>query len=197
MSACRQNPIVAERTPLRAAVAVLMMSGVAVATAAPDEPDCAPQQRLEESQSCRLRVDATRVEVTLPLRLASGDRYRVTLAAGSHWNDWGRKPVDPLQGDAGTDSFWMSLFKPLKRMPAEPYMVPGMAIADCDAFNRVCLRTEARLAAEGLLLAVNGPTVSVAFFANDAPLLNWNNGGAVWVRVRRLPATAADVSWRT
>lgn len=186
----------AERGMLRAALGVLALSGCAVAAAAPDEPDCGPQQRLAELQSCRLRVDADRIEVALPLTVLAGDRYRVTLAADQRWKDAGRKPVDPLTGDDGADNIWMTLFKPLRRMPREPYMVPGMAVADCDAVNRVCLRSEARLAAGGLLLAVNGPAVDVTFFANDAPLLNWNNGGAVWVIVQRLPA-AADVSSRT
>lgn len=77
-------------------------------------------------------------------------------------------------------------------MPREPYLVPGMAVADYARFNRVCLRSEWRLGADGLLLAVDGPADSAAFFANDVPGLNGNNGGAVWVRVQRPPAAAPD-----
>lgn len=137
-------------------------------------------------------MDATRVELALPGALQPGDRYRVTLEPGTRWNDWGRNPVDPLEGDDGACSFWMTLFKPLRCMPREPCMVPGMAVADYTRFNRVCLRSERRLGADGLLLAVDGPAVSVAFFADDVPGLNGNNGSAVWVRVQRPPVAAPD-----
>lgn len=147
--------------------------------------NCTAGLRLEVGQSCGLLVEAARKEVPLPIKLDIGDKYVVQVLGGHVWSDWGRDAVNPLVGDQG--NWLMRLFSQLKRMPAEPYMVIGLAVSGCnpdDASDCRRQRFEGRLGSAGYELAVPEP-LSVRFFANDVPWLNGNNSGAVWVLVQR------------
>ena len=94
----------------------------------------------------------------------------------------------------------MAWFAALKRLSQAPYMVVGMSQSDCT--NRLltdaaCTNSLERLGPGGHVLEVHRPT-TWAFFANDVALLNWNNSGAVWVTIQRLPAaTVESISSRT
>ncbi len=177
------------RQPLRAATALALLAlpsllaSCATRTPPPDNrpppaPPCASGERLPVGQTCSLQVDAAQHNTPLPLVLAPGDRYRVELPGGQRWQDAGRQPVDPLLGDAGDDNWAMRWFSRLKRLPAEPYMVPGLVQEG---------GRPVRVGASGLTLVVAqyGP---VDFFANDVWPMHGNNSGRVWVTVRRLAA---------
>lgn len=169
------------RRPFRVAAALALLGGCATRTLPPDNtpppaPPCAPGERLPVGKTCSLRVDAAQRNTPLPLVLAPGDRYRVELPGEQTWRDADRKPVDPLQGDDGDGNPVMRWFSSLKRLPAEPYMVAGLAQDGGPTL---------RVGATGLTLVVaqHGP---VSFFANDVWPMHCNNSGHVWVTVRRL-----------
>ncbi len=178
------EPTPGPRRRLAGATAVLaLLAGCATRTpppenAPPPAPPCASGERLPVGQTCSLRIDSAQRDTPLPLVLAPGDRYRVELPGGQLWRDAGQALVDPLQGDNGADNPVMRWFSSLKRLPAEPYMVAGLAQ---DGGPPV------RIGAPGLTLVVAqyGP---VNFFANDVWPMHCNNSGRVWVTVRRLAA---------
>lgn len=190
-SACRARQMVAERR-VRFGIQALVVPALLAACAAPaqvppaDGPpphhaECGPRVRLTVGQTCRLRVDARQRESQLPLELAAGDRYLIELPAGQQWNDWGRDAVDPLVGDDGHDSSMMKLGARFKRMPSEPYMTLGATMRPTDRCHGL------RVGPSGLVVTL-ASAGEIVFFANDVPMLNRNNGGSVWVNVKRLAA---------
>lgn len=173
-----------------AALAALALSTLLAACAAPvpatnSAPPtgalCVQGGRLPVGQTCQVRIEAARRETPLPLALAAGDRYRIDVQGGQQWNDWHRRPVDPLAGDNGEDSLPMRLGTTFKRMPGEPYMTLGVALRTDGTCRSM------RVGPQGQVLALQDGG-KVALFANDIPLLNWNNSGSVWVTVQRLLA---------
>lgn len=152
-------------------------------------PDCSEDVRLDVSQVCKARVDANKACVPLKVPIFKGDRYKFEVLPGQSWKDWSRPESSPTEGEPG--SWLMNLFEQFRRIPEEPWMVLGMTKSTCigqTIKGIFCSTTHVRVGSTPTFLDVSEP-VKISFFANDVPLLNWNNRGAVWVAVTRVPVT--------
>lgn len=163
-----------------ASVSVIIPAGVRSTS------DCEEGARLDVAQICKLRVDADKALVPLRIATIEGDRYKIQVLPNQLWKDWTRPESSPTAGEAG--SWFMNLFGLFKRMPEEPWMVLGISTSTCivkPAKDAPCTSTQMRIGSTSTLLDVNEP-LNIHFFANDVPLLNWNNRGSVWVTVTRV-----------
>lgn len=183
--------------PLKLGTAMLLASilsacstvSVKVPAAVLGTTDCSENVRLDVSQVCKVRVDADKVCVPLEIATLVGDRYEIQVPQGQFWKDWTRPDSNPSAGESG--SWLMNLFARFRRIPEEPWMVLGMTTSTCmekPGMGVPCASTHVRVGSTSSVLNVSEP-VKISFFANDVPLLNWNNRGSVWVTVMRLPTT--------
>lgn len=180
--------------PLRRPTVALMLSLLAACSTVSfkvpadvqSTPDCEEGVRLEAAQICKFRVDADKACALLNIDAHKGDRYKIEVPPGQLWEDWTRPESSPAAGEAG--SWFMNLFRLLRRMPEEPWMVLGMSTSTCvvhSAKGALCTSTHTRVGSTSTVLDVDEP-VKISFFANDVPFLNWNNRGSVWVTVTRV-----------
>lgn len=152
-------------------------------------PDCADDSRIEALQKCKLRVDANKACNPLKIAIFAGDKYQIKVPSGQRWRDWTRPETTPLEGEAG--NWLMNLFRSFRHLPNEPWMVLGMTSSTCvEKLNTrgSCSATRVRVASASTSMAGPKPLM-VCFFANDVPRLNWNNRGAIWISVTRMPET--------
>lgn len=161
----------------------------AASAGGPEGTLCTALGHLARGQVCVVDVRASRIQVDSGLRLKTGEVFRFSVAPGQRWNDWGRDAVDPVDGDPGNRL--MNWFRALRRMPDAPWMTLGIALPGCAVHSAGsstppgCSGDVHRLGKDGLELAIPHPG-ELVFFANDVPLMNWNNRGSVRVRVERL-----------
>jgi hypothetical protein len=149
-------------------------------------PNCADGGRLEVTQVCKLKVDADKARVPLQIATYKGDRYKIEVPPGQSWKDWTRPESSPSEGESG--NWLMNLFTQFRRMPEEPWMVLGMSTSTHmgqTAKGATCSEMHVRVEPVSFFLEIPEP-MKISFFANDVPLLNWNNSGSVWVTVTRI-----------
>lgn len=149
-------------------------------------PECIGGSRIEVLQACRFRVDAEEVCNHLNITMLTGDIYQIEVPSGQQWKDWNRPVSTPLTGEAG--NWLMNLFVSFRRLPFEPWMILGLARSSCSETlgdGESCAVTNVRVDPISTFRKIRDP-LRVCFFANDVPLLNWNNSGAVWIAVSRM-----------
>lgn len=143
--------------------------------------ECTAEQSLAVDAACRFAVDARQYSTRLPVRIQSGQRYRLDVSPKQTWTDWNR-PSDPRTG--GDGNALMDLLTRCRRLPEQQWFVLGLAWRSCRPGGDQCGEQEARVVGDGLTVdVVDGR--ALVFFANDMPGFYWNNCGRVWLRLQR------------
>jgi hypothetical protein len=137
-----------------------------------------PPGPLQLGESRGTRVNAACYWNASGIELEKGALYSLDVAAGERWSD-GRIDTD----SRGYERWWLAVFRPFRRVPSAAWFAligtVGSQLAERCVVGKSC---------EWLAPA----TGELVCFANDVPIMYWNNRGSILLTVTKLKEANAS-----